>query len=300
MKIISRFSLICVVVFCVSGCDQIQNVKNHFAKDKSINETETTQKKTDQVVSGDFVVRVGNWSMNRSELKERLDALKQVVPDFDVTDKESRKLVVEELVRQQLLIEDAKKAGLDKSKDIQDAVDEFRRTIIVREMARLKTENLSVTESEAQEFYVQNKQVLVEPLQLRVSEIIVSTKEQADAILVDILQGADFAQKARDFSLAQSAENGGDLGVLTEVPFQEMANVLIPLNEGEVSGVFSGPDGYYIVKVTGKSGGNQIPFEDIKEEIIQNQLMQKQQTVILEYIDQLRKSIPVEIKEDLI
>lgn len=137
-------------------------------------------------------------------------------------------------------------------------------------------------------------------MQLRAAEIVVADKERADAILVQLLQGADFAQIAKESSIAESAVNGGDLGVITEVPFQEMANALMSLEAGEVSGVFRGPDGFYIMKVLEKSGGNPIPFEQIKEEILQNQLMQKQQQVILDYIEQLRKSVTVEINDALL
>lgn len=300
MKTISNIGIILVAAFLTTGCEQIDNIKNNFSKDKSAPKSDATSKKSDSRPAGEVLVKVGDWTMTPAEFTERLDALQQVVPDFDRNDKESRKLVLEELVRQQLLVEDARQSGLVNSKDIEEAVEEFRRTIIVREVARLKTENLSVTDQEAEDFYEQNRQLLVEPLQLRAAEIVVVDKERADAILVQLLQGADFAQIARESSMAESAANGGDLGVITEVPFQEMANALMSLEAGEVSGVFRGPDGFYIMKVLEKSGGNPIPFEQIKEEILQNQLMQKQQQVILDYIEQLRKSVTVEINDALL
>ena len=64
------------------------------------------------------------------EFEERLAALKEVVPEYDITDKEARRLVLDELVNQQMLVLGAEKTGLARQSDIRAAVDEFRRTLI--------------------------------------------------------------------------------------------------------------------------------------------------------------------------
>lgn len=289
--------LIGLAAFTASGCEQMEKL---FPKKEEKKAVSPVVKAGPKKISGDVIVRVGGWTLTRAEFTERLEALKEAVPDYDIEDKESRRLVLEELVRQQLLVEDAKKTGMSDSPEIREAVEEFRRTLIVREAARSKTENITVTDKEAQEFYEQNRNLMVDQLQLRAGEIVVAEKSRADAILIELLQGADFAKIARESSIAASAANGGDLGFITEVPFAEMGNALMALDAGEVSGVFRGPQGFYIVKVIEKSGGAPIPFAEIKDEIIQNQMMVKQQQAILEYIDQLRKTIPVEINENLL
>jgi parvulin-like peptidyl-prolyl isomerase len=68
-----------------------------------------------------------------------------------------------------------------------------------------------------------------------------------------VVEGADFAEEARDWSDDSSAERGGDLGFFSRgdmVPeFDEMAFSLDP---GEISPVFLSPFGYHIVKVEEK------------------------------------------------
>jgi parvulin-like peptidyl-prolyl isomerase len=289
--------LIGLAAFTSSGCEQIEKL---FPKKEEKKAVSPAAKAEPKKISGDVIARVGGWTLTREEFTERLDALKEAVPDYNIEDEESRRLVLEELVRQQLLVEDAKKTGVDKSRDIQEAVEEFRRTLIVREVARVKTENITVSDKEARDFYEQNRNLMVDQLQLRAGEIVVAEKSRADAILIELLQGGDFATIARESSIAASAADGGDLGFITEVPFAEMGNALMALDAGEVSGVFRGPQGFYIVKVIEKSGGQPIPFEKIKDEIIQNQMMVKQQQAILDYIDQLRETIPVEVNENLL
>ncbi|MCH9047094.1 MAG: peptidylprolyl isomerase, partial [SAR324 cluster bacterium] len=168
---------------------------------------------------------------------------------------------------------------------------EFRRTLIVREVARQLTENIAVSEIEARVFYDENREALIGAAQWRVREIVVPTKEEAANILGQILVGTDFAQMARQHSKGETAANGGDLGFITEEPFPQMGNTLLSLEVGGVSGVFKGPDGYYIAKLEEKKGGEQIEFEEIKEDIIQSQTLLKQQQVILADMDDLRNQL---------
>jgi parvulin-like peptidyl-prolyl isomerase len=102
------------------------------------------------------------------------------------------------------------------------------------------------------------------------------------------------------YSTSASSAQGGDIGFISEVPFPQMASPLLALDEGGVSGVFNGPDGYYIVKLEEKKGGEQIDFDAIKEEIVQNQLLIKQQQAILYYIERLKQTTKVETNKELL
>jgi len=128
----------------------------------------------------------------------------------------------------------------------------------------------------------------------------VPTETEARGVLIQLLQGMDFASIARENSRSSSRGSGGDLGFITEEPFPQMGNALISLEIGDVSGVFKGPEGYYIVKLEGKKEGEQISFDEIKDDIIQSQVLLKQQQVILDHLNDLKAKIRVEINEQLL
>ena len=262
--------------------------------------SEASPQKSSTSMAANTLARVGDWTITIEEFNERLKALKEVLPEQDMQSLETQGLILEELIRQQLLVEEAEKTGLDKEKNIMAALEEFRRTLLVRELAAKLTEKITVSEDEMKNFYEQNKDLLVNPAQWRLSEIVVSEQAKANEILIELLKGGDFAQLAQQNSIGKTAQQGGDLGVLQQPPFPGMASAAAPLGEGEVSSVFKGPEGYYIVKVIEKKGGEPIPFDDIKEEIRQNQLLTKQQEVILTHIDELQKEIPVEVNKNLL
>ena len=246
------------------------------------------------------LAKVGSWTITVDEFKERLNALKEAVPDFDTTSMDAKKLVLETLVRQQLLVSEAEKVGLANQKDIQAAVEEFRRTLIVQEIVKNLVRDIKVSDEDAQTFYENQKTVLVEPTQWHVRSIAIDSEAKANELATQLSQGADFAEIAKQNSIEDNAAQGGDLGFIAEAPFPEMQNALTPLSAGATSGVFKGPKGFYIVKVEEKKGGNPIPFEDIKKDIIDNQLMLKQQQAILDHIEKLKGETKVEIREDLL
>jgi len=303
-----------VLVLALSGCDLINSIKEYFQEPS---ETSTAQPalpqknvsaqrqavqapKAPAAMTPDTLARVGSWSITVKEFEERLDALQEVVPEYDITDPEARRLVLEELINQEVLVQGAEQRGLVNQKDIDAAVEEFRRTLIVREVARQLTENIEESEAEALAFYNENKEAMVGPTEWHVREIVVKTKEEATNILTELLKGGDFQEAAKLFSISETAERGGDLGFITEEPFPQMGSALLPLEEGDLSSVFKGPEGYYIVKLEGKRGGAPLTFEEIKTDIMETQLLQKQQEAILEHLERLKAKIPIEINEELL
>lgn len=305
---------IVVASFGMTGCDIISAIKESFSGDKSktaavpalpaphssVPETNYKVKAPAEMTANDLAV-VGSWKITTAEFEDRLKALKEVVPDYDITDKGARKMVLDELVRQQLLVEDAQSSGLSKNKDIDAAVEEFRRSLIVREIAKKLTENIQVTDDEAKALYEEKKDQLIEPAEWRIREIVVNDEAKGKELLIQILNGGDFAEIAKQHSVSASKEQGGDLGFINQAPFPQMANVLQPLEVGGVSGVFKGPDEkFYIVKVEEKKGGKPLEYETIKEDLKRSKLILKQQDIILKHIDELKQKIKVQLNENLL
>lgn len=296
-----------IVIVCVflTGCDAVQSIKDKLTGADKAEMAQSGAQKTTPAgqkasIRKDVVAQVGAWSITKDEFRDRLNALKEVVPDFNIEDPEARAFVLTELTRQQLLVEDAQRSGLAKDKDILSAVEEFRRTLIVRETVRKLTETIEVSDEEAQQFYESRKELLVETEEWRVSEIVVDSQDQAKQILNDVSAGAEFAAAAREYSKSTTADKGGDLGFISQAPFQEMLDALVPLEVEDVSKVFQGPDGFYIVKLEEKRGGAQIKYKDVEAEIKANIQLTKQQSIIQKHLEDLEQKIGITVNADLL
>ncbi|MDC0977744.1 peptidylprolyl isomerase, partial [bacterium] len=101
------------------------------------------------------------------------------------------------------------------------------------------------------------------------SHILVKTKEESMAILQQLNSGADFAKLAKENSTCPSKKKGGDLGFFSEgqmvKPFEKAAFALNPkeITKEPVQTQF----GWHIIKLTDKKSAIKKPFTEVKGEI---------------------------------
>ncbi len=289
------------------GCDQISSLmggkaakdtKKTGAASTAASPSETIQ--PDSALAPDVLARVGKWSITIDEFNEKLKKLKEILPEFDPADARSKRLILEELVRQELLVMDAEQTGVSQKKEIIDTVADFRKTLLVQEIATELTRGIEVAEGDAREYYDKNpKEFVVQP-EWKIREILVSTESEAKDILVLLLQGADFAETAVAKSKAPTAAKGGDKGFLSKFPFDQMQAAAATLDTGKVSSVFKGPDGYYIIKLDEKKGGEPRPFAAVKNELIKGLTLKKQQEAVLAHLNKLAGTTSIQVNEDLL
>lgn len=164
-----------------------------------------------------------------------------------------------------------------------------------------------VSEQEARAFYEQNKERFVQPERVRASHILIQVdanaspaekqakRKEAERILAEVKKGGDFAQLARQYSSCPSKQRGGDLGYfgrgqMTE-PFEEAA---FALKVGDVSGIVETQYGYHIVKLTDRQETRVIPFDEVKQNLIDYLENEKKQQAIETYVEGLRASAKIE------
>jgi parvulin-like peptidyl-prolyl isomerase len=173
---------------------------------------------------------------------------------------------------------------------------------LVQELASRLTKDVAATDDDARAYYDANKDKFATPVTWTVSQIVASDEAAAKNILVQILQGGDFTQIAQAQSKAADAAQGGKLKpfVTGKAPFDAMQTAISNLEQGGVSGVFKGPEGYYIVKVDSKTGGELKTFLDVKKDLVYGLTMQKQQAVILNHLRELAEKNKPEYNKELI
>lgn len=96
---------------------------------------------------------------------------------------------------------------------------------------------------------VEERTKAIESNKIRVRQIVVATREAADAVMDRLTAGADFAELARETSIDSSRDSGGDLGFFGPgemIP--EFEQAAMGLEVGELSGVVQTPMGFHIIK----------------------------------------------------
>jgi len=151
-------------------------------------------------------------------------------------------------------------------------------------LRKLLEPEVKVTDEDVKKYFEENKASFDTPEEVKASHILVATKEEAEDILKQLKNGADFAKLAKEKSTDPgSKDQGGDLGYFPRGKmYQEFEDAAFKLKDGELSGVVKTDAGYHIIKKTGYKAAHAATLDekkaDIKEQLIFQQLMQKAPT----------------------
>ncbi len=126
------------------------------------------------------------------------------------------------------------------------------------------------------------------PRRVKVREILIKTeredspervqekRKRAEEILAKAKTAKDFASLAKQLSESSTAPKGGDLGWIQPGSLGEpIDSALSSLKKGELSEVLRGRDGFYIFKVEDVVEEKQRPFEEVKDQILQEMKKEK-------------------------
>ncbi len=213
---------------------------------------------------------------------------------------EGKKELLDSMIVRELVLEQAQKDGIDKSKEVAARLEDLKKRVIVEAFVRKKIEqDVKISDDDMKKFYEQNKDKFKSGEQIRASHILVKDEKTAQDVLAQLKKGAAFEDLARKYSSDASAAKGGDLGWFSKgamVP--DFEKVAFSLKEGQLSDVVKTPYGYHIIKVTGKRPAGTRSFEEVKDQIRTAMLPAKQQEVLQQLKESMKKSAKISIKED--
>jgi len=247
----------------------------------------------------DYIAKVDGSYIMEKDLKKQFKALPQFMKAI-YNNAEGKKKLTDELVKKELIYLEAKKQGLDKSPEYKEKLDEFQKLSLISMLLTKEIEQkVGVTDEEVKKYYDTHPGEFSTD-RARASHILVKTKEEADSLLKRLKAGEDFATLAEKNSIDKgSAAKGGDLGFFGRgqmVP--EFEKVVFSMKKGQVSEPIKTQFGYHIIKLTDLKKGQKISFDKVKEKLSKRLLTQKQRAAFDSYIEKLKSSYPVEIKED--
>ncbi|MRN52431.1 foldase protein PrsA [Paenibacillus monticola] len=136
---------------------------------------------------------------------------------------------------------------------------------------------VKITDADIKTYYDTNKATYNTEEEVRASHILVATKEEADAILKQLKDGADFAALAKEKSSdTGSKDNGGDLDFFKRSDMDpDFSDAAFKLKVGETSGAVKSQYGYHIIKVTDHKDAHNYTMEEKKADITKALISQK-------------------------
>lgn len=200
---------------------------------------------------------------------------------------EQREQFREEVADLRLLANQAEEAGLDEDPEVAAQIKLQRMSTLASALAGNYLEQNPATETELRAEY--SAQVAgYQPQQYKARHILVETKEEAEAVIGQLDEGADFAELAKEESTGPSGPNGGDLGWFPpDSMVKPFSDAVVALEDGAyTSDPVQTQFGWHVI-LREESRETEAPsFEEVKDRLKPVVEQRKLQT----YLDGLRSA----------
>jgi peptidyl-prolyl cis-trans isomerase SurA len=228
---------------------------------------------------------------DQAGLKLREEYLDQIVEGI----KKDNKIANDEEFQAQLT-----KEGLTLEQLKRDIAHQMmRRQILTRDLEPKTV----VSDAEARAEYEAHKAEYVKPATVTLDEILVGKDDRtggqalATQLAAQARAGADFAELAKSYSRAPTAAAGGRLGTFAEGELsRELDKLVFSLPPGGISDPTQTANGYRLLKVSARTDGHVVPFEEVREEIVGRLREARGGKVWEEYIAELRKNAIIDVR----
>ena len=209
-----------------------------------------------------------------------------------ITDAQIQKKVDD--VKKQYFGGDQKKfeAGLKAQSYTLEALREDARAQLVSEgIYKDITGDVKVSDAEAQQYYDDNIDRYKVAESREVRHILVKTKDEADALHEQLVNGASFATLAKEKSLDPgSKDQGGKLTVSKGQTVEAFDKAAFSLDTNEISDPVKTQYGYHIIQpLTDVKPGRVTPFTQVRTQIKSQLLQQKKGDAVSKWVSDVEK-----------
>lgn len=257
------------------------------------------------VLAAETVATVNDKSITMDDVNAFLRAIPGA-SDYASMPKEVKDKVINQLIDNQLLLEEATKEGIQGAEEYKKELDRVSKELALNIWLSKQFDKVAVSDEEAKKFYDANGEKFNQPELFNARHIIVKTEAEASKILKELqatpkakLEDA-FAAAAGKYSIDGTKENGGRLGWLAEGRIvKEFYVAAKALKKGEMSKKpVKTQFGHHIIFISDYKPAGKVSFEAAKEQIKQQIIKpEKYKDAMISRAKSLREKAKVEIKK---
>jgi len=246
-----------------------------------------------------YVAKIDSKVISKEDVKAQMKMLPEIaIQHFQGP--EGLTKFVDELVKKEMLYLEAQKRGMDKDKEFQKKVEEFKKITLINDLLDKEIEHSpKVTDEDIKGYYEKNKEDFLINKQIRISHIFIKTEDELNQVKQRIDKGEDFAKIASEISADKaSSKVGGDIGFIKKGELApELENVVFTMRKGQVSAPLKVKDGFRIIKVTDIKG-NLVELDKVKGLINQRLIAEKQRESFEKFMEKIKKNYKIDINKD--
>ncbi|MEQ8175462.1 MAG: peptidylprolyl isomerase [Syntrophomonadaceae bacterium] len=161
---------------------------------------------------------------------------------------------------------------------------------------KLMEPRVAISDDELKAYFEENKASFAQEKQVKVSHILLDTKEKADEIKKRLANGEDFAKLAQENSTdTATRDGGGELGFIRKGEMvKEFDTAAFSLKVGQISDPVKTEFGYHLIKVDEIKEAQEANFEQSKPQIYEAVLQQKIEAEYNTWIEEMYQQYKIE------
>lgn len=137
------------------------------------------------------------------------------------------------------------------------------------------------------------------PALVRVSQLLFRGREDADAAVKRLAEGASWGDVSRASSVAPNAASGGSLGLLGRLDLpREFEKAVWSLSAGKTSGVLATPHGFHVFRIDERLDARDVTFEEALPGLRMVVAEDRSARAVGEAIAGAHRRFPVSVVED--
>ena len=251
--------------------------------------------KRQTAASSKVIAEVNGKTITVAKFKEEMSKFPPELRSYLETPTGEKRLL-KSLVDRQILVNEALKEGVNKSKSYKTQISDFKKGLLVQLLLHKEVANkVKVTTADAKAYYKKHYLSFNLPSKINVSYIQVNSPKKAQLAYKMLTSGKPFPAVAQKYSTAPNAKNGGMLGW---IKFQETtpafnnAAFSIP-KVGGISKIVKVGSHYDIIKLNNVVTGKPKPFSSLKNQIIMIMKQKEASKILKSFVGNLRKKAKI-------
>lgn len=204
---------------------------------------------------------------------------------------ELRKLVKDELITREVLVQEADKLGLGNTADVKTQLEIARQSLVIRALVGDYVKKHPVSDADIKAEYDKFKATAGDK-EYRARHILVEKEDDAKAIITKLKAGAKFEDLAKQSKDPGSAANGGDLDWASPASFvKPFSDAMVALQKGGLTETpVKTQFGYHVIRLDDVRAAKVPTLEEVKPQITES----LQQKKLQEYQAELRAKAKVQ------
>ena len=255
--------LVCMaVLFSLAGC-----------RDEAADRSAVLEKTKSTVVA-----LIGEEEITREDLEQDLKEIPEARRET------LKNKVLSDLIEARVFASQARKAGLHEDPQVMESLEKTTKETLARNFVRKHVDQeAEPSEEELRKYYDEHMDQFLVPDGVMLRQIVLKEKEQAEAVLKELKEGAPFEELARKRSIGRAWKTGGRLGWRFKGRMDPvLENVAFSLEKGQLSDIIKTEEGYQIIEVLSKADQGQRPFEESKPHIRTGLFREKKNALVHE------------------